>query len=119
VQDPKTRRLKYLFQQTEIFQHFMKGGPATVGKAAMKGKGRGAGRRKEEVLSQALTQSSLDDAKSSLGDAESSLGDAKSSLGDAESSLGDAKSSLGDAKSSLGDAKSSLGDDAKSSLGDA
>jgi hypothetical protein len=97
VQDPKTRRLKYLFQQTEIFQHFMKGGPATVGKAAMKGKGRGAGRRKEEVLSQALTQSSLDDAKSSLGDAESSLGDAESSLGDAESSLGDAKSSLGDA----------------------
>jgi len=28
AQDPKTRRLKYLFQQTEIFQHFMKGGPS-------------------------------------------------------------------------------------------
>jgi hypothetical protein len=28
AQDPKARKLKYLFAQTELFSHFMKGGPS-------------------------------------------------------------------------------------------
>jgi len=47
-EDPKQRRLKYLFQQTEIFQHFMKGGPESQAVTKSKGGRRGGGRAKEE-----------------------------------------------------------------------
>uniref|UniRef100_A0A7S0QUG6 Chromatin-remodeling complex ATPase n=2 Tax=Pyramimonas obovata TaxID=1411642 RepID=A0A7S0QUG6_9CHLO len=57
--DPKARRLKYLFAQTEIFSHFMKGGPEE--KKGKKAGSKRQGRLQERDEDKELMESNADD----------------------------------------------------------
>jgi SWI/SNF-related matrix-associated actin-dependent regulator of chromatin subfamily A member 5 len=61
----KKDRFKFLLKQTEIFSHFMKGGPATKGKETGKGKARKRGRKTEKEEDDEILKETLDDEENS------------------------------------------------------